>query len=224
MQLPNLPVTMLYIVLITVLFGCSYYNKKTKLLVFSGVAVVGIALVGYAIYAYNYLLETYQTARIRAFLHPELYADTDGYMLLQLKDVLAQAGWFGAETTRYIPEGHTDYALVQLIQAYGYSAGLAVIVVMLLLAVRILWMVRTMSHSFGKLLIIAAVTLYSAQSLYSILMVFGILPLTSVPLPFISYGATPLLLNALLIGFVLSVYRRKSFAANTAFRRVPKRD
>ena len=67
-----------------------------------------------------------------------------------------------------------------------------------------------MPQSFGKLLVVAAVTLYSVQSIYSIFMVFGLLPLVSIPLPFISYGMTPLLLNAILIGLVLSVYRRKS--------------
>ncbi|MEK4700571.1 FtsW/RodA/SpoVE family cell cycle protein [Solibacillus sp. FSL R7-0668] len=211
MKLPNLAVAMLYIVVVAVLFSFSHFARKVKQTVFVVVGTINVALILYSIYAYHFLLEPYQTVRIAAFLNPDLFATSEGYMMLQIKTALARAGWFGAETIYYVPEAHTDYALIQLIQAYGYVAGVAAILVILGIALRILWHARTMPQSFGKLLVIAAVTLYSAQSLYSILMVFGFLPLTGVPLPFISYGMTPLLLNAILIGLVLSVYRRKSY-------------
>lgn len=211
MLLPNLSVAMLYIVVVAVLFSFSHFDRKVKRIVFLIVGAIGLTLISYGIYAYHYLLAPYQTARIAAFLHPELYMDSSGVMMVRIKTALAGAGWFGAETIYYVPEGHTDYALVQLIQAYGYVAGIAVIVIILAIALRILWHVRTLPQSFGRLLVLSAVALYSAQSIYSIFMVFGFLPLTGVPLPFISYGMTPLLLNAFLIGLVLSVYRRKSY-------------
>lgn len=217
MMLPNLVVTMLYIAVILILFSFSAFSRKMKLVVFSFVSAIGLAIFGLAVYAYHNLHETYQTVRIKAFLQPELYADTAGYLMILLKTALAEAGWFGVETASYIPEAHTDYALVQLIQEYGYIAGGAVIIVILAIAIRILWMVRIMPKSFGKLLVLAAVTLYSCQCIYSIFMVFGFLPLTSVPLPFISYGITPLLLNAFLMGLVLSVYRRKGYIVKQVF-------
>jgi cell division protein FtsW (lipid II flippase) len=207
MQLPNLPVTLLYIAVIAVLFSFSYFNRKVKLYVFSVVGGIGIGLLALFVYYYHNILKSYQTERIAAFLNPEQYAD---YMIHQLRQALAEAGLFGAKETIYIPGGHTDFALVQLIQSYGFVAGISVMLVILAVALRILWMNRTMPQSFGKLLVVAAVTLYSVQSIYSIFMVFGLLPLASIPLPFISYGMTPLLLNAILIGLVLSVYRRKS--------------
>ncbi|MER1987741.1 MAG: FtsW/RodA/SpoVE family cell cycle protein [Solibacillus sp.] len=212
MLLPNLAVTLLYIVVVAVLFCFSYFSRRVKRNVLLVVTGMGVAGLGSFIYAYHHLLAPYQTARIAAFLQPELYAETEGYLILQLKAALAAAGWFGTETMYTLPDAHTDYALVQLIQAYGYAAGSVVIVAILAISLRILWIVRTMPQSFGKLLVIASVTLYSFQSLYSILMVIGLLPLTGIPLPFISYGLTPLLLNAILIGLVLSVYRRKGYA------------
>lgn len=211
MALPNLAVTMFYFAVIVILFSFSAFSRKMKVVVFSVASAIGLSISGYGVYAYHNLLAPYQTVRIKAFLHPELYADSAGYMMLQLKTALAGAGWFGAETVSSLPEAHTDYALVQLIQAYGYIAGIAVIFIILAIAIRILWVVRTIPKSFGKLLVLAAVTLYSGQSIYSIFMIFGFLPLTGVPLPFISYGITPLLLNAFLIGLVLSVYRRKEY-------------
>lgn len=217
LMIPNLVVTLLYITVIAILFSFSHFTKKEKRNVFLVVGGVGLVGVAYSIYAYHYLLAPYQTERIAAFLHPELYADTGGFMMLRLKTALAGAGWFGAESNYYVPDGHTDYALVQLIQAYGYLFGIPVIVVILAIALRILWMVRTLPKSFGKLLVLAAVTLYSSQSIYSIFMVFGLLPLAGMPLPFVSYGLTPLLLNAFLIGLVLSVYRRKSYIGQRTF-------
>lgn len=213
MMLPNLAVALLYSMVVAVLFWNSSFTKKVKWHVFLWVSTIGIIAITYGIYAYNYLLESYQTERIAAFLQPELFADTSGYMALQLQKALEGAGLFGAESIFYFPDAHTDYALVQLIQAYGFLAGIVVIIVLLLIALRILWVVRTMPKSFGKLLVIAAVTLYSGQSIYSIFMVFGLLPLAGIPLPFISYGLTPLVLNAFLIGLVLSAYRRKSYLA-----------
>ena len=206
-QLPNLPVTLLYIAVIAVLFSFSYYSRKVKLLVFSVVGGIGIAVLAFG---YHYILMPYQKVRIAAFLHPERYADSEGYIMVLFKNVLADSGWFGAETFAYIPDPHTNFALVQLIQSFGYVTGIAVILVILAISLRILWITRTMPQSFGKLLVLAAVTLYSVQSIYSIFMVFGLLPIVGIPLPFISYGMTPLLLNAILIGLVLSVYRRKS--------------
>lgn len=217
MALPNLAVTMFYFVVVVILFSFSAFSRKMKLVVFSVVSAIGLAIFGYGVYAYHNLLAPYQTVRIKAFLQPELFADSAGYMMLQLKTALAGAGWFGAETVSSLPEAHTDYALVQLIQSYGYIAGIAVIFVILAIAIRILWIVRTIPKSFGKLLVLGAVTLYSGQSIYSIFMVFGFLPLTGVPLPFISYGITPLLLNAFLIGLVLSVYRRKGYIVKPVF-------
>lgn len=216
-MLANLAVMLLFIGVVAVLFSFSYFSRNVKLIIFSVAGGLGLTLFAYSVYAYHYLLMSYQTERIAAYLHPESYADSAGYMMLQLRTALAGAGWFGAETIQHVPEAHTDYVLVQLIQTFGYVGGTVVIFLILAVALRILWTARTLPQSFGKLLVLAAVTLYSCQSTYSILMVFGFLPLTGVPLPFISYGTTPLLLNAFLIGLVLSVYRRKVYMGKQAF-------
>ncbi len=209
-MLPSLSVMFLYIAVVAVLFGYSYYNRKQKVVLFTVAGVFSLLGVAFSVYAYHFLVAAYQTERIRAFLNPERYADTSGYMILQLRQALTGAGLFGAKETINIPAAHTDFALVNIIQNYGYVAGIAIIGIIFVIALRIFWIVRDMPLSFGKLLIISLVTLYSVQSLYSILMVFGLLPLVSIPLPFISYGMTPLLFNTILIGLVLSVYRRKS--------------
>lgn len=217
MRIPNLLVIMLYTVVIAILFYCSEFSRKTKLIVFSVIAGLSTAQIGYIVYAHDSIFAPYQMRRVTAFLNPELYATSDGYLMLLLKETLANAGWFGTDTIQSIPDAHSDFALVQLIQAKGYAAGIIVIVIIIAIALRILKMVRTMPQSYEKLILLAAVSLFSCQSIYSMFMVFGLLPITGMPLPFISYGATPLLLNSVLIGFVLSVYRRKSYIGKQVF-------
>ncbi|WJY26818.1 FtsW/RodA/SpoVE family cell cycle protein [Sporosarcina trichiuri] len=213
--LSNLTVLMLYMAVSAVLFGYSYFSRRVKIGVFSAAGGIGLCIAAFGVYAYHRLLAPYQTERITAFLNPESYSDSAGYMILLLKEALAEAGLFGAEMNTYIPEAHTDYALVQLIHSYGYVAGVLVIMLLLAVTIRVAWMARTLPRSFGKLLILASVTVYSMQSLYSILMIFGFLPLTGMSLPFISYGLLPLLIHAFLLGMVLSVYRRKLYVTNS---------
>ena len=67
---------------------------------------------------------------------------------------------------------------------------------------------------YGKLLLIGAVALYTVQLVSNIGMTFGFFPITSISLPFISYGLMPILFNAFLMGVVLSVYRRKDLTSS----------
>jgi cell division protein FtsW (lipid II flippase) len=67
---------------------------------------------------------------------------------------------------------------------------------------------------FGKQLILGVCSLLSIQFIYNVGMILGLLPIISMSLPFISYGLTPTVMNSLLIGIVLSVYRRKNLVLN----------
>lgn len=211
LNVPNMTVAFLYSCIAAVLFTYSTFSKKVKYIGWS-LAIFALFIVSaYLVYIYRYTDQVYQLARIHAFLHPELYEGDYGHDMITLNMVLGDAGWFGASDNMPFFGAHTDYALVQLIHVYGYSAGLAVIICIILIAIRILYIVRTMPSSFGKYIVISAATLYITQSVYSVLMIVGLLPLIDIPLPFISYGATTLFINAMLIGFISSVYRRKMF-------------
>lgn len=67
----------------------------------------------------------------------------------------------------------------------------------------------SIKEPFGKLLVIGGVTLFATQFIYSVGMTFGMLPIVSMALPFMSYGLMPIVLNAFIVGIALSVYRRK---------------
>ncbi|BAK15901.1 bacterial cell division membrane protein [Solibacillus silvestris StLB046] len=212
LRAPNLTAALIYAGVVTILFYLSDYSLKLKIL--TSVTVVG--LIASAVFLMTPQLHHYQLVRIYAFLNPESYATQEGYIYLAIKNALNEAGWFGAETIRYIPEGHTDFALVQLIQEFGYIAGIAVVTVLFAIAIRILWEAKQLIRSYGKMLVIGAVSFYCMQFGYSVAMILGWLPIIGLSLPFISYGFTSLLINSFVIGIALSVYRRKTFRGSEA--------
>lgn len=212
LRAPNLTAALIYAGVVTILFYLSDYSLKSKIL--TSITVIG--LIASAVFLMTPQLHHYQLVRIYAFLNPESYATQEGYIYLAIKNALNEAGWFGAETIRYIPEGHTDFALVQLIQEFGYIAGIAVVTVLFAIAIRILWEAKQLTRSYGKMLVIGAVSFYCMQFGYSVAMILGWLPIIGLSLPFISYGFTSLLINSFVIGTALSVYRRKTFIGSGA--------
>ncbi|MGA4517712.1 FtsW/RodA/SpoVE family cell cycle protein [Solibacillus silvestris] len=212
LRAPNLTAALIYAGAVTILFYLSDYSLKSKIL--TSITVIG--LIASAVFLMTPQLHHYQLVRIYAFLNPESYATQEGYIYLAIKNALNEAGWFGAETIRYIPEGHTDFALVQLIQEFGYIAGIAVVTVLFAIAIRILWEAKQLTRSYGKMLVIGAVSFYCMQFGYSVAMILGWVPIIGLSLPFISYGFTSLLINSFVIGIALSVYRRKTFIGSGA--------
>ncbi|TYR81343.1 hypothetical protein FZC66_05685 [Priestia megaterium] len=86
-----------------------------------------------------------------------------------------------------------------------------------LFIIRILMITHKINDSYSKLLLVGAVAIYTVQLVGNVGMIVGFFPMTNMPLPFISYGLMPVLLNAFLIGIVLSIYRRKDLIATTTF-------
>ncbi|WP_308162534.1 FtsW/RodA/SpoVE family cell cycle protein [Bacillus sp. ISL-7] len=155
-------------------------------------------------------LNYYQKDRLLAYLNPEKYSDGPGFMILRVKELLLKAGWFGnAMNKEIIPEAHTNLVFVSLTSYYGWLFAIMLVLILFLFSVRIIVITSRIKDSYGKLLLIGAVALYTIQLATNIGMTLGVFPFIAMSLPFISYGLMPTLLNAILIGIVLSVYRRK---------------
>lgn len=211
MAVPNLAVSFIYIVMVFVMMWWSTVSRKAAAIItLTMVIAAGI----YGSLAW-FTVKEYQLARILGFLDPEKYPKSWGYTYLQLKERLASAGWFGsaAESTA-LPFEHTDYAFVNLTYHYGYLFGIGLFIILSLFAARIVMISLQINSRFGNLLLVGGVTLFLVQFIYNVGMMVGLLPLTSMSLPFISYGFIPMIFNAFIMGVVLSVYRRKDFSLN----------
>jgi cell division protein FtsW (lipid II flippase) len=212
LALPSISTIYLYSVMVFVMLWWSKFSKKIKWMIstgtFSIILVIGIV-------AWQFV-KPYQIVRLLALFEPEKYADGAGFMILKSQELMAKAGWFGwfdgfgqPRIGEFIPEAHTNFVFVSFTYSYGWLFGVLLVVILSLFAVRMIAIHPKIKDSYGKLLLIGGVALYGIQLLSNIGMVLGFFPLTSMSLPFISYGLMPTLLNAILIGAVLSVYRRK---------------
>lgn len=157
---------------------------------------------------------TYRWERVLAWQDPWPYAQDLGYQTVQGLIAIGSGGFLGqgfmAGTAKYfyLPEAHTDFAFAIWAQEMGFIGALAVI---LLVAIFTYFGFRIASKArdeFGKWLAIGITMLISGQAFFNIAMVSNLVPVTGVPLPFISYGGSSLLMNCMAIGILANISRR----------------
>nr|WP_275583379.1 FtsW/RodA/SpoVE family cell cycle protein [Bacillus pakistanensis] len=210
--IPSLSTTFIYIMMVFIMIWWSTLHRmKTIIIVLLTTLPISIYLFLGWIYA-----REYQKERLLAFLNPEEYAYTGGYLYLRIEELLSGAGWFGHFTNKeFIPSAHTDFVFVSFTYQYGWLFAIVLVAILSMLMFRMLLVIRKVKDPFGKMLVLGGITLFTVQFVYNIGMILGFLPLTDISLPFISYGLMPTLLNSIIIGTVLSVYRRKDLIITT---------
>ncbi|PYI54875.1 FtsW/RodA/SpoVE family cell cycle protein [Paenibacillus flagellatus] len=153
--------------------------------------------------------------RLTAFLYPDRDPLGAGYMNVQLEKSIRAAGWFGngfAVPVPNVPDIHGDYIFAYLVYSFGWAAGIALAGGFALLC---WWMIRSarrIRDGYGRLLVTAAAALLGIQTGYNLLMSLGAVPIVGIPLPFVSYGFSHLVLELSAIGLSLAVFRTKTVA------------
>ncbi len=109
----------------------------------------------------------------------------------------------------FISEVHTDFILKYIIYSFGWLAAITALALVIFFICRISITAKSVNPPYGKLLITGLVAVFSAQFILSLLTNLGLSPLTGVPVPFMSYGGSHLLLEMISAGLILSVYRRR---------------
>lgn len=174
--------------------------------VVSCVIPVGVAFI---------LFEPYRLARLMNFLNPWKDARGDGYQLIQSLLALGSGGIFGAglgqsrQKCFYIPEPHTDF----IFSIIGEELGLIGCAVIILLFAVFIWRglvtAANAKDKFGKLLATGVTSVIAIQAIINIAVVTGSMPVTGVPMPFISYGGSSLIFNLVAVGVLLNVSKHK---------------
>ncbi|MGE7633564.1 FtsW/RodA/SpoVE family cell cycle protein [Bacillus paramycoides] len=197
----------IYITMVFIMLWWSKLGKKKALII----TIVPICL--FIIRVSLSWSSGYHLDRFLGYLNPERDADGAGFMYIRLKEVMSSAGWFGTSgDTKFIPAPDTDFVFASLTYYYGYFLALVLVFILSLFVARIMVISYKINDRYGKLLLVGGMTLFVVQFIYNVGMILGLLPIASISLPFISYGLTPTLFHALLMGIVLSVYRRKDIS------------
>ncbi|OJE39015.1 cell division protein FtsW [Bacillus proteolyticus] len=199
----------IYIVMVFGMLWWSRLGKKKATII----TAVPICLFIFGVFSYWPSVKSYHWPTFLAYINPERDARGAGFMYIRLKEVMSSAGWFGTYgDTKFIPTADTDFVFASLTYYYGYVLALILILILSLFVVRLVAISYKINDRYGKLLLVGGMTLFVVQFIYNVGMILGLLPIASISLPFISYGLTPTVFHALLMGIVLSVYRRKDIS------------
>ena len=229
--LPLLPVTLLVCGLVmlqpdlgtTVILAGSMF----MLLFAAGVSVkrlaVGVGAAG-ALGTVLILSETYRRERLLSFLHPWSDPANKGYQLIQSLIALGSGGWFGVglgasrQKWLYVPNAHTDFIFAVLGEELGLIGELGVIALFCLLLWSGVRIAARAPDAFGRLLAGGIVSWLGLQVVVNLGAVTGLLPVTGVPLPFMSFGGSSLVVSLAAIGILVNI-GRSSQRASAATRR-----
>lgn len=189
----------------------------TRILVLMLVGVVGLA----ALVLATGLLHHYQLLRITSFLHqstkhPKGTLAGAVYNLQQAKDAIGAGGLTGTGLTHgaltnlgYVPEQQTDFIFTAVGEQLGFVGAVGVLAVLGIVAWRILRAGQLARDEFGRLLCVGVFTFIAFSTFQNAGMTMGIMPITGIPLPFISYGGTAVIAFFAGVGLALSVYARR---------------
>lgn len=163
-----------------------------------------------------FTLADYQKDRIDTFIHPEADPQGSGYNVLQAIVAVGSGGIAGKgvghgsqSQLNFLPEKHTDFIFAVISEELGLVGALFVILLYAVLLYRIKRIGDTASDNFGYLMAVGVLIMLFSQIAINVGMNVGLLPVTGLPAPLLSYGGSSLLSVCLSIGLLLSVYQRK---------------
>ncbi|SHH95033.1 rod shape-determining protein RodA [Sporanaerobacter acetigenes] len=161
-------------------------------------------------------LDKYQKNRIFNFLNPEHDTSGSGYQAKQSLIAIGSGKVFGRGLFKgvqtqfgYIPEKQTDLIFAVIGEELGLMGGLVLILLYFIMFYRLVRIAKNTKDTFGSLMVIGITSMMFIHIWENIGMTIGLMPITGIPLPFISYGGTFLLVNMIGIGIALSVGMRK---------------
>jgi cell division protein FtsW len=154
---------------------------------------------------------SYRNARLISFLHPESDPQGAGFQLLQSLIAVGSGGFTGVglmeskQKLFYLPEAHTDFIYAVICEELGFIGAAIVIALFATYAWRGLRASFTAPDGFGRMLALGATAMVMFQSLINFAVVLGMMPTKGIPLPFVSYGGSSLLVMLLATGVLLNV-------------------
>lgn len=209
---------------VIIMFGITYL-----MLYFGGVswkwmlAITALIVLGLAgILAYGLIGGSthFRMMRILAFIDPYAYPKGAGMQLINSQKAIGSGGMTGVglfvpgsmSQLDFVPEGVTDFVFATIGEAVGFVGSATIVVLFVILVLRMLYLSRFTYDKFGRLVIIGVMSMIFLHIFQNIAMTIGLMPITGIPLPFLSYGGSNLLTNVVGVSLVLNVTRNRTAA------------
>lgn len=162
-------------------------------------------------FIYDEVFTEVRKARLYSFLDPFAYAQKEGYQLINSYFAIANGGLKGLglgqgiQKYGYLPEAHTDFIMAVIAEELGLFGVSFVLILLSFIVLRGFVIARRCPDAFGSLLAIGISTMIGIQAFINLGGVTGIIPLTGVPLPFVSYGGSSLVLLMMSVGVLANI-------------------
>ncbi len=207
------------LLVIIFLFAVMMYfsNVSLKTLgILAAIAILGILSI------YGFMVATgstdYRLARIAGWLNPEMYASDDAYQQTMSKMAIGSGGFSGIgmfkdgaiSQLNYVPADWTDFIYSTIGETWGFVGCVSVLTGYILILLRMLYLAWYTRDKFGRLIICGVMGMLLFHVLENIAMTLGLMPITGIPLPFLSYGGSNMITNMGGVGLVLNVTRNRS--------------
>ena len=209
---PALGMAVVLAVVATALLCLAGLRKRTL----AAAAIAGTAL-GVAAWSWG-LVKPYQQHRLTAFLHPQL-GDSTGYQVLQALTAVGSGGLtgqgllHGSQTNGgFVPEQPTDFIFTAIAEETGFLGAALVLVLLAALCLRALRIATTAIDGQAALLAAGLSVWFAVQTFINVGMAVGMMPVTGIPLPLISYGGSALCVDLIGIGLLSSIARETAAA------------
>lgn len=167
-------------------------------------------------FVYLYILPQHAKDRITVFLNPQTDPLGAGYNIIQSMLAVGSGqvwgmGLFNGNQTQlgYLPMKTTDFIYSVISEEMGFIISTLVIILFVLLIIRIFYIGKNAKDSFGSLIAIGIGAMFLAHFVENVGMTIGLMPITGIPLPFISYGGSSMITNFVALGLILSVNRKR---------------
>ena len=198
-----------------------FSNVNMKLILSLAAVVVLLILAVYGVVVATGI-EDYRINRILAFLNPELSPLDDAYQMRQSQLAIGSGGATGIgrfvdgamSQLNYVPADWTDFIYSTIGEAWGFLGCSLVLLMYLLILLRMLYLARFTQDKYGMLIIIGVMGMLLFHVFENIGMTLGLMPITGIPLPFLSYGGSNMTTNMGGIALVLNVTKNRSLSAS----------
>ncbi len=221
---PDLGTALVFIFFIAAMIFIGGVDRKYVIIVL----VIGLLFMIVCVGAFFYIMrdytvgDNYQFDRIVTFVYPELDPEDTGYQVIQSKTAIGSGLLYGRGLFKgvqnqlgYLPTKETDFIFAVIGEELGFFGGLFLLILYAVLLFRLIKIAKQTSSLFGSLIATGITAMLFFHIFENVGMTMGVMPVTGIPLPFISYGGTFMMVNMISIGLCLSVgMKRNKFDLN----------
>ena len=184
------------------------------------VAVAALVVITSSIDGLPHILKSYQLARLTVFLDPENSSSDDAYNLQQSMIAIGSGGLLGKgfgnasqSLSGFVPEAQTDFIFATFAEQFGFVGSVILLGLYAWMILATVVLAMKIESTFSKLVLVGCAAMWTFQVLESVGMCIGVMPITGIPLPFLTYGSSSMVTQLMAVGMVQSVWRSRQKVA-----------